>query len=55
MKVNFISLRHAPNAVIDRALVLHEKADDLKTQPSGNSGGRIACGIITLMADSMQH
>jgi Cu-Zn family superoxide dismutase len=29
------------------ALVIHEKADDMKTDPSGNSGNRIACGTIT--------
>src|ERR1043165_1948522 len=29
------------------ALVIHEKADDMNTDPSGNSGGRIACGTIT--------
>lgn len=28
------------------ALVIHAKADDLKTDPSGNSGDRIACGVI---------
>jgi superoxide dismutase, Cu-Zn family len=29
------------------AIVIHEKVDDYKTDPSGNSGGRIACGVIT--------
>ena len=29
------------------ALVIHAKADDMKTDPSGNSGDRIACGTIT--------
>lgn len=29
------------------ALVIHEKADDLKTDPSGNGGNPIACGAIT--------
>lgn len=29
------------------ALVIHAKADDLKTDPSGNSGDRIACGVIS--------
>ena len=29
------------------ALVIHAKADDMKTDPSGNSGDRIACGEIT--------
>ncbi|MEA2525919.1 MAG: superoxide dismutase, Cu-Zn family [Thermomicrobiales bacterium] len=28
------------------ALVIHANADDLMTDPSGNSGGRIACGVI---------
>jgi len=26
--------------------VIHEKADDYMTDPSGNSGNRIACGVI---------
>jgi Cu-Zn family superoxide dismutase len=29
------------------AIVIHAKADDYKTDPSGNSGDRIACGAIT--------
>lgn len=29
------------------SLVIHEKADDFKTDPSGNSGGRIACGVVS--------
>ena len=29
------------------ALIIHEKADDLKSQPSGNAGNPIACGAIT--------
>ena len=28
------------------AIVIHEKEDDYKTDPTGNSGGRIACGVI---------
>jgi Cu-Zn family superoxide dismutase len=28
------------------ALVIHEKPDDLRTDPDGNSGARIACGVI---------
>ncbi len=28
------------------ALVIHATADDMKTDPSGNSGGRIACGVF---------
>jgi len=29
------------------SLVVHAKMDDMKTDPSGNSGDRIACGVIT--------
>jgi Cu-Zn family superoxide dismutase len=29
------------------SLVIHAKADDQKTDPSGNSGDRIACGVIS--------
>jgi len=29
------------------SIVIHAKADDQKTDPSGNSGDRIACGVIT--------
>jgi Cu-Zn family superoxide dismutase len=28
------------------ALMVHEKADDMKTDPAGNAGARIACGVI---------
>jgi Cu-Zn family superoxide dismutase len=29
-----------------RALVIHADPDDEKTDPSGNSGGRVVCGVI---------
>ena len=29
------------------ALVVHEGADDYRTEPAGNSGGRVACGVIS--------
>ena len=33
-------------SIIGRSVVVHEKEDDLKTDPSGNSGARVACGTI---------
>lgn len=35
-----------PHSIIGKALVIHENEDDEKSQPSGNSGGRLACGVI---------
>ena len=34
------------NSIIGRGVIVHEKADDLKTQPTGDAGGRVACGVI---------
>ena len=34
------------NSIIGHGVIVHEKADDLKTQPTGNAGGRLACGVI---------
>lgn len=34
------------HSIIGKAVVVHAGADDLKTSPAGNSGDRIACGVI---------
>lgn len=39
--------RFTPKDVIGKAAVLHGDPDDFRSQPSGNSGVRIACGVIT--------
>ena len=36
-----------PDGIIGRALIIHMDRDDLKTDPTGNAGGRAACGFIT--------
>ncbi len=33
------------------ALVIHEKADDMMSDPAGNAGARIACGVITALRE----
>jgi Cu-Zn family superoxide dismutase len=45
-----VSLGSGPNSVFANggtALMVHAKADDLKSDPAGNAGDRIACGTIT--------
>jgi superoxide dismutase, Cu-Zn family len=36
------------HSVLGHAVVVHAGADDFKTQPSGDAGARIGCGVITL-------
>jgi superoxide dismutase, Cu-Zn family len=45
-----VSLGAGPNSLFTNggtALVIHAKADDMKTDPAGNAGDRIACGVVT--------
>lgn len=38
--------RFRPSDVIGRSVILHSMADDFRSQPAGDSGMRIACGVI---------
>jgi Cu-Zn family superoxide dismutase len=38
--------RFTPREVIGRTVVLHQRGDDFHSQPAGDSGPRIACGVI---------
>ena len=41
-----LTVTDGPNSVVGKAVIVHEKADDLKTQPTGDAGARIACGVV---------
>jgi len=43
------------DSIIGRALVVHGDPDDLLTQPAGNAGPRVACGLISLNPDQWFH
>ncbi len=32
--------------ILGKSVIIHEKADDFESQPSGNAGSRISCGVI---------
>lgn len=38
----------SPNGIVGRALIVHVQEDDLRTDPTGNAGGRAACGLIRM-------
>jgi Cu-Zn family superoxide dismutase len=47
--VTRVSLEKGPTSLLDAdgsALVVHERPDDMRTDPAGDSGARIACGVI---------
>lgn len=41
-----ITTRFTVKEIIGRTVIVHSQADDFHTQPSGNSGEKIACGLI---------
>lgn len=43
------------NNVVGRALIVHADADDYYSQPAGNAGPRIACGVITADSNADLH
>jgi len=50
-KVGYLSLTDgSPNNILANggtSIMVHEKPDDMKTDPTGNAGNRIACGVIS--------
>ena len=49
LDVKNVSIDGGPGALLDgdgAALVIHQGADDYKTDPTGNAGKRLACGVI---------
>lgn len=45
-RIDTVITLDGPHSIIGRSIIIHEKEDDFKTQPAGNAGARVACGII---------
>ena len=45
-EMQFFTNRFKPKDVIGKAIIIHQNPDDYRSQPSGNAGKRLACGII---------
>jgi len=48
IELDQLSLRPGPGNIIGRGVIVHAGPDDYKTDPTGNAGARIACGVIRL-------
>ncbi len=45
-RVDALVKLEGPESIIDKSIVIHADPDDFTSQPSGNSGARIGCGLI---------
>ncbi|WP_042683190.1 superoxide dismutase family protein [Anaerosalibacter massiliensis] len=45
-RMSFFTNKFKPDDVIGKSIIIHENPDDYRTQPAGNSGKRLACGVI---------
>jgi Cu-Zn family superoxide dismutase len=41
-----VAIGSGPADIVGRGLIVHADPDDYRTQPTGNAGARIACGVI---------
>jgi len=46
VELDLLALTEGPAGIVNRSVVIHADADDYTSQPAGNSGKRVACGVI---------
>jgi Cu-Zn family superoxide dismutase len=45
-EIEGITVAPGQTSIVGRGLIIHADPDDFKTQPTGNAGARLACGVI---------
>ena len=46
IELDVLTIGSGPADIVGRGLIIHAQPDDFTTQPTGNAGARIACGVI---------
>jgi Cu-Zn family superoxide dismutase len=46
IEIDVITVTPGPTSIVGRGLIVHADPDDYRTQPTGNAGARLACGVI---------
>jgi Cu-Zn family superoxide dismutase len=54
-RVDKLVALNGPNSIIGRSVIIHADPDDLTSQPSGNAGARVGCGVIGIADPKMEH
>ncbi|MDC0668378.1 superoxide dismutase family protein [Nannocystis radixulma] len=54
MNIEGFTLDSGPRGILGRSVVVHAAPDDYTSQPAGNSGARVACGVIRLRGGDTQ-
>lgn len=54
-ELDMLSLTEGPGGILKRSVVIHADPDDYTSQPAGNSGKRVACGVIRAVASGSSY
>ncbi|MGE0207241.1 MAG: superoxide dismutase family protein [Candidatus Babeliales bacterium] len=50
-QIDTVATLNGPHSIIGRAAIIHAQEDDLTSQPTGNAGARVGCGVVGIGKD----